>query len=44
MGLEMEKMRLASEAEKKRLAALHTYANLEVDRPFLNADTVQEGD
>ena len=44
MGLEMEKMRLASEAEKKRWAALHTYANLEVDRPFLNADTVQEGD
>lgn len=41
MGLDMEKMRLASEAEKRRLSEYHTFANRELDRPFLNADTVE---
>ena len=34
-GLEMEKMRLAMEKERKRLSAYHTYEDGQIDRPFL---------
>lgn len=44
IGLTIEKMRLASEAEKKRLGKYHKFANGEHDRPFLNADTVEDDD
>lgn len=40
MGLSMEKMRLAMEAERERLGANYTYANGEIDRPFLCPDIV----
>jgi len=40
-GIEMEKMRLAAEQEKERLAALHTYDDKTVDQPFLTPDTVK---
>lgn len=42
MGLAMEKMRLASEAEKKRLGKYHEYANGEFDRPFLTPESVEQ--
>lgn len=41
-GEEMEKMRLAMEQEKKRLAAFHKYTDEMVDQPFLTPDTVQD--
>jgi hypothetical protein len=40
-GEHMELMRMAAEKEKGRMATLHTYADGGVDRPFLNADTVE---
>lgn len=39
-GLEMEKMRMASEKEKDRLSKLHKYEDGLVDRPILTPDTV----
>lgn len=39
-GIEMEKMRLAMEAEKKRLSAYHTYEDGIIDQPFLTPQTV----
>jgi hypothetical protein len=44
IGLSIEKMRLASEAEKLRLGQYHKFANGEFDRPFLTPDTVGFGD
>ena len=45
IGLEMEKMRLAVEKEKERLAEYHTYEDGAVDRPFLTEETHNwEGD
>jgi chromosome segregation ATPase len=41
-GLEMEKMRLALEAEKKRLSAYHKYDDGQVDQPILTPDTVRD--
>lgn len=41
-GEEMEKMRLAMEKEKERLAAYHKYTDEMVDQPFLTPDTVQD--
>lgn len=43
IGLEMEKMRLAVEKEKERLAEYHTYEDGAVDRPFLSEDTYDFG-
>lgn len=42
-GIEMEKMRLAMEAEKKRLSQYHTYEDGMVDQPFLTPETVIKG-
>lgn len=39
-GKELEKMRMAMEGEKRRLAAYHTYEDNSVDRPLLNSETV----
>lgn len=39
-GIEMEKMRLATEQERKRLSQFHKYEDGQVDQPFLNCDTV----
>jgi hypothetical protein len=39
-GIEMEKMRIATEKEKQRLSAFHKYDDGMVDQPFLNSDTV----
>ena len=39
-SLYMEKMRLATEAEQKRLGDYHTYEDGMVDQAFLNCDTV----
>ena len=39
-GKAMEKMRLAMEQEKIRLADYHTYGDSCIDRPFLNSETV----
>lgn len=39
-GEHMELMRMAAEKEKERLSGYHTYADGNVDRPFLNSDTV----
>jgi hypothetical protein len=41
-GIEMEKMRLAMEAEKDRLSEYHKYQDGMVDQPFLNADTLKD--
>jgi len=43
-SLYMEKMRLATLSEKERLADYHTYEDGDVDRPFLNSDTVGDDD
>ena len=43
-GEEMEKMRIAMENEKARLSEYHTYANGEVDQPFLSCDTYKGDD
>ena len=42
LGIRMEKMRLAMEAEKIRLSEYHKYTNGEVDQPLLSHDTVKE--
>ena len=41
-GMEMEKMRLAMEKEKERLAEYHKYTDEMVDQPFLTPDTVKD--
>jgi transposase-like protein len=40
LGLEMEKMRLATERERDRLGEIFKYEDKGIDRPFLTADTV----
>lgn len=42
LGINMEKMRIATEAEYKRLSEYHTYADGTVDKPILNEETVQD--
>lgn len=39
-GLYIEKMRVATEAEYKRLSEYHEFADGEIDKPILNSDTV----
>ncbi len=41
IGLDMEKMRLATEAEKERLSEYIKYEDGQVDQPFLSSDTVK---
>lgn len=43
-GLYIEKMRVATEAEYKRLSEFHEFADGEIDRPILNSDTVLSDD
>lgn len=40
-GIEMEKMRLAMDAERNRLAEAHTYEDGITDQPFLTPETVE---
>ena len=40
-GLQMEKMRLATQKEKERLGALHTYTDGHIDQPFFTPETAQ---
>lgn len=40
LGLNMEKMRLATEAEYERLSAPHKFADGMIDRPILNHETI----
>lgn len=40
-GVEMEKMRLAMDAERSRLAQPHTYEDSITDQPFLTPETVE---
>tara|TARA_R100001126_G_C4853169_1_gene163069 strand:- start:773 stop:1225 length:453 start_codon:yes stop_codon:yes gene_type:complete len=42
IGIEMEKMRLATEAEKERLSEYITYEDGIVDRPFLSDNVLKE--
>lgn len=42
LGLKMEKMRLASELEMKRLSQYHKYADGVLDKPIYNSETVDE--
>ena len=42
MGVEMEKMRLATNQERKRLSEYHQYEDKLVDQPFLTPDTVKD--
>jgi hypothetical protein len=42
LGLDMEKMRLATKIEYQRLSAYHTYQDGEVDQPILTSETVME--
>lgn len=45
MGIDMEKMRLAAEAEKERLAGYHKYEDGIIDQPFLTPETlIQENE
>ena len=41
IGIEMEKMRLAMENEKERLAEYHEYNNQDIDQPFLTSETTK---
>ena len=41
-GIEMEKMRLAMEKEKRRLSEYHKYSDDLVDQPFLTPETVKD--
>ena len=41
-GIEMEKMRMAMEKERDRLANLHQYEDGQIDQPFLTPDTVKD--
>lgn len=40
LGREMEKMRIATEIERKRLSALHVYNDGVADQPFLTPETL----
>ena len=40
-GIEMEKMRLAMDAEQKRLSEAHTYEDGITDQPFLTPESIQ---
>lgn len=42
VGIEMEKMRLAIDVERNRLAAPHVYADGRVDRPLLTVETLDQ--
>ena len=42
LGVNMEKMRLASEAERKKLAKYYQYEDGTVDQPFLTPETVKD--
>lgn len=44
VGIDMEKMRLAVEKERKRLSENHEYADKEIDRPILDSDSVMGDD
>lgn len=44
IGIEMEKMRLATEKERIRLAEYSRYEDGSVDRPFLTSETVNFGE
>jgi hypothetical protein len=41
-GIEMEKMRLATQKEMDRLGQFHQYEDGQVDQPFLTPDTVKD--
>ena len=41
-GIEMEKMRLATQKEMDRLGRFHQYEDGQVDQPFLTPDTVKD--
>lgn len=42
LGIEIEKVRLASEVELKRLSEYHTYLDGQVEQPILCAETIKE--
>ena len=42
LGVEMEKMRIAMEAEKAKLTEYHTYEDKQLDQPFLTPDSLLE--
>ena len=42
MGVEMEKMRLATNTEAERLSKYHKYEDGTIDQPFLTPDSVKE--
>ncbi len=42
LGIEMEKMRLAMEAEKEHLSEYMSYEDGQIDQPFLTPETVNE--
>ena len=42
MGVEMEKMRLATNAETERLSEYHKYEDGTIDQPLLTPDSVKE--
>jgi len=42
LGIEMEKMRLAMENERKALSEWHQYEDKMIDQPFLTPDSVKE--
>jgi hypothetical protein len=42
MGIEMEKMRLATYKEQERLSEYHQYEDQIIDQPFLTPDTVKD--
>ena len=42
MGVEMEKMRLATNVEAERLSEYHKYEDGMIDQPFLTPDSVKE--
>ena len=41
-GVEMEKMKMAMEKERERLAAFHKYEDGQIDQPFLTPDTIKD--
>jgi hypothetical protein len=42
LGISMEKMRLASEAERKKLSGYHSYEDGTIDQPFLTPETAKD--
>ena len=42
IGIEMEKMRLSVDKERKRLSEWHQYEDKLVDQPFLTPDSVKD--